>query len=67
VPSAAWPPPGPSTRCLFRLQVKDESILKDAISMSKTSVVSWVEQQAALLQKDKQFVFRVAPRAAEAH
>jgi hypothetical protein len=48
-------------------QVKDESILKEAISISKSSVVSWVEQQEALLVKDKQFVFRVTPQTAEAH
>jgi hypothetical protein len=48
-------------------QVKDESILKEAISISKSSVVSWVEQQEALLAKEKQFVFRVTPQTADAH
>jgi acetyl-CoA carboxylase carboxyl transferase subunit beta len=43
--------------------VKDESILKEAISMAKSSTVSWVEQQETLINakaSDRQFVFKVA-------
>lgn len=44
--------------------VQEPGALKDAVDLSKDSVIEWMEMQEQLLTKDPEFVFRVKPDVA---